>query len=56
MPSTVTTSEKFAAKTTQAQIDKEISLRLKAGAISSKVDKKSPKWTLKTKWNVFGEQ
>lgn len=56
MPSTVTTVEKFAASTTEAQINKEIELRLKAGAITSKVDKKAPRWTLKTRWNVFGEQ
>jgi hypothetical protein len=56
MPATIITTEKFDAKTTKKAIDKEIELRLRAGAIRSWVDASEPKWTLKTEWNVFGEQ
>lgn len=56
MPATIITIEKFAASNPRARIDAEIKLRLKAGAIKSWVDKNEPKWTLKTEWNVIGEQ
>jgi hypothetical protein len=56
MPATITTTEKFDPNTTQESIDIEIQLRLKAGAIRCWVDQIAPKWTLKTEWNVIGEQ
>lgn len=56
MPATVTTTETFPPTTPKADIDGEIQLRMKAGAIRSWVDKTAPKWTLKTEWNVVGEQ
>lgn len=56
MPATITTVEKFDPKIPRANIDTEIELRLKAGAIRSKIDNQSPKWTLKTEWNIIGEQ
>lgn len=56
MPATFITTETFDPSTDQARIDYEIQLRLKAGAIRSWVDQSAPKWTLKTEWNIFGEQ
>jgi hypothetical protein len=56
MPATVITIEKFDPSIDRPSIDREIELRLKAGAIRSWVDEQAPKWTLKTEWNVIGEQ
>lgn len=56
MPATVTTTETFPPSTLKERIDEEIRLRMKAGAIRSKVDETAPKWTIVTEWNVFGEQ
>ena len=57
MPSTIDTVEHFPAGTTKAQVDREVELRLKAGAIQSKYGgSKSTGWTLTTTWNVIGEQ
>ncbi len=57
MPSTIDTSEQFPAGTTKAQMDKEVELRLKAGAITSTyTGSQAQGWTLTTTWNVFGEQ
>ena len=55
MPATIITTETFDPSTPQATIDAEIQLRMKAGAIRSKVDESAPKWTLKTEWNVIGD-
>ena len=55
MPATITTTETFDPSTPQANIDAEIQLRIKAGAIRSWVDTSAPKWTLKTEWNVIGQ-
>jgi hypothetical protein len=56
MPATIVTTETFDPSVSQASINQEIQLRLKAGAIRSWIDTASPKWTLKTEWNVIGEQ
>ena len=56
MPATIITTEKFEESLNRASIDKEIQLRVKAGAIRSWVEDNAPKWTLKTEWNVIGEQ
>ena len=55
MPATVTTTETFDPQTPRKRIDAEIKLRIKAGAIRSWVDDTAPKWTLKTEWNIIGE-
>ena len=56
MPATIITTEMFDPGIDRASIDREIQLRLRAGAIRSWVDENAPKWTLKTEWNVIGEQ
>lgn len=57
MPATVTTEETFAAGTTQTQMDAEVRLRMKAGAIRSWYKgSEAEGWTLHTEWNVLGEQ
>lgn len=55
MSATVITTETFPSNTPKPVIDGEIALRIKAGAIRSWVDKTAPKWTVKTEWNVFGQ-
>jgi hypothetical protein len=56
MPATIITTEKFDASIDRAAIEREIQLRLKAGAIRSWIEEQAPKWMLKTEWNVIGEQ
>jgi hypothetical protein len=56
MPATIQTKEIFPAKTKTERLDKEVSLRIKAGAIKSWYEKKAGKWILYTEWNVIGEQ
>jgi len=56
MPATIITTEKFDPSIDRASIDREIELRIKAGAIRSWIDEQASKWTLKTEWNVIGEQ
>jgi len=56
MPATITTTETFDPSIPRSSIEGEIQLRLKAGAIRSWIDEKAPQWTLRTEWNVFGEQ
>ena len=57
MPSTVTTTESFDPGIKEARIEKEVELRMKAGAISCKYEgSEAEGWTMKTKWNVIGEQ
>ena len=56
MAATVTTKEPFEKSVTKEQLDEEIRLRIKAGAIKSWVEEESDKWILYTEWNVIGEQ
>ena len=57
MPATVETRELFAKQdTTEADMNALAKLRLKAGAITSKVETEGDNWVLVTTWNVFGEQ
>lgn len=57
MAGTFEAKEKFQRGTTKAKMDKEVKLRLKAGAISSTyTGSKERGWTLTTTWNVIGEQ
>jgi hypothetical protein len=54
LPSTVTTTEKFPGSVEKARRDREIELRIKAGAISARFDKPGASWILTTVWNVIG--
>ncbi len=57
MPATFETVEQFPAGTSKAQMDKEVELRLKAGAIESSYQGSEKEgWSLSTTWNVIGEQ
>jgi hypothetical protein len=56
MPATVTTKEPIATGVDQAGLDREIKLRLKAGAIRCWVDDAPTGRVLMTEWNVIGEQ
>jgi hypothetical protein len=56
MPATIITTETFDPNTPDERIAQEIKLRLKAGAIRSWVDENGPKITLKTEWNILGDQ
>ena len=56
MAATVTTKEIFEKGVTKKQINEEIRLRIKAGAIKIWAEKPKKEWTLYTEWNVIGEQ
>ena len=56
MAATVTTQEKFDKSTSEKRLQKEIELRIKAGAIRSNFTKEDDTWVLTTEWNVIGEQ
>jgi hypothetical protein len=57
MPATIETNEEFPkTEYTAADMKKEASLRIKAGAIrSSHKSKNAGTWLLTTEWNVIGE-
>ncbi len=57
MPATVSTSEIFEDGVTEDDMDEQVRLRIKAGAIESSYSANSDGgWTLVTTWNVIGEQ
>jgi len=56
MAATVTTKEVFQKSVTKGELEKEVQLRIKAGAIRSWIEEAPDKWTLCTEWNVIGEQ
>ncbi len=56
MPATVKTKEIFPGSTNTNRLDKEVILRIKAGAIKCSYRKVSGKYNLITEWNVIGEQ
>ena len=57
MPSTVVTVEVFPPRTSTHEMDREVELRIKAGAITSSYSgSESEGWRLTTTWNVIGEQ
>ena len=57
MPATFETNERFPGSTPESQIDGDIKLRLKAGAIMSRKEKnQNGEWVIITEWNVIGEQ
>lgn len=55
MAATVITTETFDPSIPEARIQAEIALRIQAGAIRSWIDPSMPKWTVKTEWNVIGQ-
>lgn len=55
MPATFITTETFDPAIPESNIKTEIALRIKAGAIRSWIDTAEPQWTVKTEWNVIGE-
>ena len=56
MPSTVTTEEHFDENVETSALDREVELRIKAGAVRSWYEDNGTGWTLFTEWNVIGEQ
>lgn len=56
MPATVTTKEPLEAGIDEAALEREMKLRLKAGAIRCEVKEVDGKKFLFTEWNVIGEQ
>ena len=57
MPATTETRELFPkASTPESDVNDLAELRLKAGAITSKVETEGDNWVLVSTWNVFGQQ
>lgn len=56
MPATVITKEYFEKSLTKAELDEQVQLRIKAGAIRSNIIDSGDKWLIETEWNVIGEQ
>lgn len=56
MPATITTKEEFPKSTSRSELEKEVKLRILAGAIRSTIKDTGDKWVLETEWNVFGQQ
>jgi len=56
MPATFQTQEYFERSMTTSDMDEQVRLRIKAGAIRSNYSDLSDKWLLETEWNVIGEQ
>jgi hypothetical protein len=56
MPATLTTKEIFPVSTSEASLDEEVRLKIKAGAIRSWYEKSTEGYILYTEWNVIGEQ
>lgn len=54
MPATIITREVFPADTSDEALQREIDLRIKAGAIRSWIEKKNGQKMVCTEWNVIG--
>jgi hypothetical protein len=54
IPATITTNETFPATAATARLDREVDLRLRAGAIRCTYRRQGEKWIMKTEWNVIG--
>jgi hypothetical protein len=54
LPATVKTTESFPGSVSKEAMDREVELRLRAGAIRSSHRKRGGKWILTTEWNVIG--
>ncbi len=56
MPATFTTREIFEKSgTPKSDVEGERALRIRAGAIRSRIDESQTHWILVTEWNVIGE-
>ena len=56
MPSTVTTEESISkTDASEEQMRTEVDLRIRAGAIRSRVEDDGDNWRLVTEWNVIGQ-
>ena len=56
MAGTHTTTETFPSTVPRKNMDAEVEMRLKIGAISSEYTQQGDEWVLKTVFNVHGEQ
>ena len=56
MPATITTREAFDKNTSRQELEKEVELRIMAGAIRSRIIDEGENWVIETEWNVFGQQ
>ena len=54
MPATVTTKEPIASNVTKDELQREIDLRIQAGAIRSWIETQDSQRFLMTEWNVLG--
>lgn len=52
----VQTEEPIGSNVDQANLDRMIKLRIKAGAITCKIEQRGEERFLVTEWNVIGEQ
>ncbi len=55
MPSTIKTEEKIPKGTSDEALDRDIALRIKAGAIRCEIKGEGDERVLVTEWNVIGE-
>jgi len=53
-PATIKTTESFPKSVGKERMDKEVELRLKAGAIRSSYQEQGDIYVLTTEWNVIG--
>lgn len=56
MAGTKTTTETFPSTVPKKNMDAEVKIRLKIGAISSEYTQQGDEWVLKTVWNIHGQQ
>jgi hypothetical protein len=54
MPATIITREVFPSETSDAALQTEMELRIKAGAIRSWIEKSDGNKILCTEWNIIG--
>ncbi len=54
LPATFFTTESFPGTTATARLNREVQLRLKAGAIRCNFRRAGKKWIMQTEWNVIG--
>ena len=56
MAATFETREIFEGRIAEESMQREIELRIKAGAIRCSLSKDGNNWLLITEWNIIGEQ
>jgi hypothetical protein len=50
----VTTTETFPASVAQVDLEREVQLRLNAGALEASYTRQGSEWVLTTKWRILG--